>query len=162
MFVGAKAAGEPLFRYDFDRSKVDSLPKAHLQLHAHRDALAYVMAMSGKSTSKGKHRVHQVEGGGRSGFSKMSELHFPMGGDRFRPALEDVLDMLINELGVDCEQGWKLALRDGRRTWREVQARAVVRDSPELAARVLESLGYTVHPPADGHAVGNPARLLEP
>jgi hypothetical protein len=40
----------------------------------------------------------------------MSDLHFPVGGSRFRPSLEDVLDMLVRELGVDHEPGWRDAL----------------------------------------------------
>jgi hypothetical protein len=40
----------------------------------------------------------------------MRELHFPVGGPRFRPCLEDVLEMLVVELGVDCSADAREAL----------------------------------------------------
>jgi hypothetical protein len=74
----------------------------------------------------------------------MSDLHFPVGGSRFRPSLEDVLDMLVRELGVDHEPGWRDALATGRERWRRMQIRAVVRDAPGEAIAVLEKLGYEI------------------
>ena len=147
VFQGAVAAGEPLFRFEYVREPDDGVPAAHLQLHAHRDALTYVMTKCGTSTTRAKRRVS-------SGVApRISELHFPMGGHRFRPCLEDVLEMLISELGVDHPRSARDALREGRMVWRRFQARSVVRDSPEEAIEVLRALGYAVtlndaaHPP---------------
>ena len=156
VYVGAKAAGEPLYRYEYDRGITGGLPAAHLQVHAHRDGLTYVMARAGNQTKRGRARAAGNE------VPRMSELHFPLGGHRFRPALEDVLEMLVTELGVDHEEGRQRSLREGRRTWRLTQTQAVVRDSPRTAAASLRELGYTVTPPDGGDPVGNPDRLIQP
>ena len=91
----------------------------------------------------------------------ISQLHFLVGGDRFRTALEVVLEMLIREFGVDHEPDWQAQLHAGRRTWRTIQSCAVVRDSPSISAEVLERLGYSVSPPETGHPDGNPQRLVD-
>ena len=75
--------------------------------------------------------------------TRVSDLHFPVGGSRFRPCLEDVLDMVVRELGVDHQSDWRNALAVGRERWRRMQAAAVVRDASE-AIRVLEQLGYDI------------------
>jgi hypothetical protein len=74
----------------------------------------------------------------------MSDLHFPVGGSRFRPSLEDVLDMLVRELGVDHQPEWHDALSAARERWRRVQVAAVVRDAPGEAISALAKLGYEV------------------
>ncbi|CAM2813274.1 MULTISPECIES: hypothetical protein [Dermacoccus] len=77
----------------------------------------------------------------------MDELHFPLGGARFRPALEDVLQMLVEEFGVDAVDGWRKHLAQGRERWRRIQTRAVVRDAPDEAVATLRALGYLVTEP---------------
>ncbi|NMO88209.1 hypothetical protein [Actinomycetospora sp. TBRC 11914] len=74
----------------------------------------------------------------------MSELHLPLGGPRFRPCLEDVLEMLVNEFGVECTPEGLTALRDAREQWRGVQLATATRDAPEHAIRALAELGYSV------------------
>ncbi|WP_454050332.1 hypothetical protein [Cellulomonas sp. Marseille-Q8402] len=78
----------------------------------------------------------------------MSTLHFPLGGHRFRPAFEDVLEMLVREFGLDTRDGWEDAVRTGRERWRGTQLRAAVRDDPASAAAALGDLGYAVTAPA--------------
>jgi hypothetical protein len=78
---------------------------------------------------------------------QVSDLHFPLGGPRFRPCLEDVLQFLIEEFSIDHEDTAREAIEEGRRTWRRYQTGAAVRDCPQEAARVLEILGYKVEPP---------------
>src|SRR5690242_21769004 len=73
---------------------------------------------------------------------QVSDLHFPLGGHRFRPCLEDVLEMLLDELGVDCPRDVRRVLAEGRERWRLKQVAASATDSPETAARVLRELGY--------------------
>lgn len=148
--VFASRDAEPLLRYEYVRNALPDLPGAHLQVHAHRDALTYVMSMAGEATSRGKRRVEKL---GRGVAPRMNELHFPLGGPRFRPCLEDVLQVLITELGVDAPEGAISALEAGRVEWRTNQLAAAVRDSPETAAKVLrEELGYDVTPPSSGPA----------
>jgi hypothetical protein len=89
----------------------------------------------------------------------VSDLHFLVGGPRFRPCLEDVLTVIIDEFGVDQEPGALEALAAGRRTWRLGQLGAAVRDSPETAAQTLRNLGYTVTPPTTGAPPERTAKL---
>lgn len=160
VYAGAKAAGEPLFRYEYTRATAGDVPGAHVQIHGHRDALAFVMTRAGSGSPRGQQLAGRVAQG--TAVPRMSDLHFPLGGTRFRPCLEDVLDMLVRELGVDHAQAWRDALADGRERWRRMQVAAVVRDAPEEAAVALAALGYQIHL-ANGRTApsGNRARLRE-
>lgn len=89
----------------------------------------------------------------------MHELHFPLGGHRFRPCLEDVLQMLVEEFGIDTADGALDALAAGREKWRRHQTGAVVRDAPEEAVRVLRELGYMVETPSGGPVFPNVREL---
>ncbi len=77
----------------------------------------------------------------------MESLHLPVGGDRFRPCLEDVIEFLVVECRFDSTAGWRAAVQAGRERWRRTQTRTVVRDSPGEAAAALRALGYTVAVP---------------
>jgi hypothetical protein len=79
----------------------------------------------------------------------LQDLHFPVGGPRFRPALEDILEMLIEEFGVKPVQSVaaaRKALADSREDWRRKQVATVVRDAPSHAAQALRDLDYTAQP----------------
>lgn len=160
VYAGAKAAGEPLFRYEYLRAATGDVPGAHVQIHGHRDALTFVMTRAGVGSPRGQRLAGRVAQG--AAVPQMSDLHFPVGGSRFRPSLEDVLDMLVRELGVDHEKGWREALAAGRERWRRMQIRAVVRDAPGEAVAALEHLGYEVRLP-DGLSApqDNFSRLVE-
>lgn len=73
-----------------------------------------------------------------------SQLHLPLGGPRFRPALEDVLEMLVVEFAIDRSAEWRSSLREGRSLWRDTQLRAAVADNPEAAVEALTELGFSV------------------
>lgn len=79
----------------------------------------------------------------------MREIHFPVGGHRFRPSLEDVLEMLSDEFGVDSPGDFRNKLRKGRTEWRQIQTKAVVRDDPDSAVEVLNTLGYDIQMRSD-------------
>lgn len=135
---------EPLFRYEYDRGKVSTLPAAHIQFHGTHDELEKAMAECGESTERAKRRKR-----GRKRVA-LTDLRFPVGGSRFRPTLEDVLEMLIEEFGVKpvgSVRAARKALADAREEWRRTQIATVVRDAPSKAAATLEELGYTVTPP---------------
>lgn len=99
VFAGDVATGEPLFRYEYVRKPGRDHPGAHIQVHAHRDAIAHVMGNVGRSTTRARRRAHEDDP------PRMSDLHFPVGGPRFRPCLEDVLEMLVCELGGRLHAG---------------------------------------------------------
>lgn len=143
--VLAHAGEEPLFRYDYDARSVAALPAAHLNVHAHRDETVFAMTGAGRRF-RGKHRQRLVDGGD---VPRLAKLHFPLGGHRFRPCLEDVLEAVIREFGIDTVDGWDEVIRAGRRRWREEQLRSAVRDDPQTAAEVLMRLGYGVIPPPE-------------
>jgi len=119
----------PLLRVDYVRG-ANKAPCAHLQVHAHRGALTHLLSQAGHA------KAHD-----------MSALHLPLGGARFRPCLEDVLQFLVDECQVESVPGWRDAVLAGRARWRRRQARTVTRDFLEEAADVLRSEGYRVEPP---------------
>lgn len=128
----------PLFRFEYDRKYHDSgaLPAAHTQVHAHRDEVLYLMRLA----SQGRPRSAARQGG----IPRLSELHMPVGGDRFRPCLEDILEFVITEFGAEKQQNWRDSIRRGRVEWRQTQLQAAVRDQPAAAADVLRVLGWHV------------------
>lgn len=142
MAVAAEGTDEPLFRYDYDAASDDRVPAAHLNVHGHRDELVFAMMAAGHRL-RGRARASAVR---RGHVPRVSTLHFPLGGDRFRPSFEDVLEMLVREFGLDARPGWRAAICSGRARWRAVQLRAAVRDDPGAAAEALAGLGYAVVP----------------
>ena len=119
----------PIFRFEYERA-ARSKPAAHVQIHAHRGALSHLLSQARHLTP------HSME-----------SLHLPVGGDRFRPCLEDVIEFLVVECRFDSTAGWRAAVQAGREQWRRTQTRTVVRDSPGEAAAALRALGYTVEAP---------------
>lgn len=135
---------EPLFRYEFDRDNMGKVPSAHIQFHGQHPELEAAMRECGDSTERAKARKR----GRRAVY--LHDLHFPVGGPRFRPVLEDVLEMLIEEFGVKpvgSVRAARKALEDGRENWRRKQVATVVRDAPSQAAEALTDLGYEVIAP---------------
>lgn len=135
VFAGEKPDREPLLRYEYVRDPQGTIPAAHIHVHAHRDAFTAAMVRSGKATTRGAERASST------GVPSIKEIHFPVGGHRFRPSLEDVLEILIDEFGIDSPVDFRQKLRAGRRDWRRIQTKAVVRDDPESAIEVLTALG---------------------
>lgn len=153
------ASAEPLFRYEYLRSPQGHQASAHVHVHGHRDATSYLMALCGEGSHRSKKRRRAAEDNAR--VPQLSDLHLPLGGPRFRPCLEDVLEMLIDEFGVDVQRDAREALAAGRERWRIDQLAACVRDSPETATDVLRQLGYEVEPPSDGHRENRDGKLRQ-
>jgi hypothetical protein len=141
--VRVEATAEPLFRYDYDAGSDGNVPAAHLNVHGHRDELVFAMMAAGHRL-RGKARTSAVR---RGRVPRVSTPHFPLGGHRFRPAFEDVLEMLVREFGLDARDGWQDAIRAGRERWRGTQLRAAIRDDPASAAVALGDLGYRISAP---------------
>jgi hypothetical protein len=140
--LGEGTRAQPLFRYEYERNSPPELPAAHLHVHAHRDETTWMMTLG----ARGRPKQRTAKGS----MPVLSQLHFPLGGHRFRPCVEDVLEMVINEFGVEAKGNWRNTLRAGREDWRRKQLSTVVRDSQRSAADTLRQAGWTVTPPADG------------
>lgn len=119
----------PLLRIHYRRYQ-QSEPAAHIHVHGHRGALSHLLSQTGHESPH-----------------EMASLHVPVGGARFRPCLEDFIQFLVCECLLDAEAGWRAHVDAGRERWRLRQAAVVARDAPEVAARVLRGLGYTVEAP---------------
>ncbi len=122
------ATNRPVLRYEYIRDSNKS-PHAHWQVHGQSTEL-------GRLLSRRKRKADSLE-----------KIHLPVGGPRFRPGLEDVLQMLVVDVGVDARPGWQRVIDESRVGWRERQTRVVVRDHPSAAAEELRRLGYTVDEP---------------
>lgn len=120
----------PLFRIEYDREATGGKPPAHVHIHADSAELGWLIGSSGEPL-----RRH-------------SEIHFPVGGRRFRPTIEDLLLFLDHEkLFTDWPMAeWRTAVAESRERFEEAQARATVRRHPAVAAEQLRKLGFDVTP----------------
>jgi hypothetical protein len=124
--------GAPLWHYDYVRDmKKAGSAIAHLNVYAHRNEIVGAMALSGKTHKR----------------LNLQTLHFPFGGPRFRPTIEDVFEMLITEFGIDKAHGAIAKLRASRAKYFERQLESAVFDSPDVAAGALRELGYGIESP---------------
>ncbi|WEV69420.1 hypothetical protein OZX73_00530 [Bifidobacterium sp. ESL0775] len=131
----------PIFHYDYLRDPSGDIPSAHINVHASNDDAVRVMLACGiKNRGRERRRKFLKEGF----FPTFSSLHFPVGGSKFRPCLEDVLQMLVYEFGIATQPGWQSAIDEGRASYRELQLRAMIRDNPQIAASQLEKMGLTI------------------
>lgn len=138
---------DPLLRFEYVRDWKEP-PGAHIQVHAHRDEMAYLLRLADRGRPKEGHRRRKLP--------KLSEMHIPVGGHRMRPSLEDILLFLKREFAIDTAPTWRTTIDEHLRGWRDLQVKAATRDSPEAAAEVLRLLGYTVAPPKLGQQRSNP------
>jgi hypothetical protein len=127
----------PLLRLEYGRN-LHTAPAAHWLVHAERGAFSHLLAHAGTPAPH-----------------DLSSLHLPVGGGRARPCLEDFLQFLVQECGVDSAPGWRAAILAGRELWRRRQIAAMVRDAPSQAERVLTELGYAVTAPSGGQKADN-------
>jgi hypothetical protein len=125
----------PLVRLEY-QADMHTAPIAHWQIHAERGAFSHLLA-----------RAHAVRPSVVPKPHNLSSLHLPVGGERFRPCLEDFLQFLVQECGVDALDDWEDAVRAGREQWRRRQARTVARDAQAEVAEALREAGWTVTPP---------------
>ncbi len=128
-------SGAPLVRLEFDFQGTTP-PVAHWHVHAESGAFSHMLS-----------KAHSVDPDRVSKPHDLSALHFPVGGERFRPCLEDLLEFMIAECGIDANVGWQRALAAGRENWRRMQVRAMTRDAQQEVADVLRKQGWTVTPP---------------
>ncbi len=122
---GAESAKHGLFHYDYERDKADGYPDAHLQVDASSELFA--------TLNDPKCDV------GRS----LPQLHFPVGGKRFRPCLEDVIEFLIVERLVAARDGYEKVIEAGREGFRKNQLMAAMRRDPATVEAFVERYGVS-------------------
>jgi hypothetical protein len=125
---------DPLVRLEYDRA-VTRAPVAHWHVHAERGAFTQMLATSAAT------------GRGRREPSRISSVHYPVGGPRFRPSLEDFLLFLVEECGFDARPGWRTVVTEARARWQSMQARLLAHDHPLEVAAGLRDVGWQVRPP---------------
>lgn len=113
-----------------DRVERQRRPAAHVRIHGSSTQLGYAQALAGAS------------------YRSLERIHFPVGGRRFRPSLEDFIEFLEEEgLVPSVHADWKRHLSESRGDYLQRQLRAAVRRDAVNAADQLRSMGYAVNPP---------------
>ncbi len=126
--------GEPIVTYDYTRDPPNEYPAAHFHLHGESDVIRGMLQRCER------------------GSDKPSDLHFPVGGRRFRPSLEDLIEFCVLERLVTPRGGWQEALDQSRERYRERQLQAAVRRYQTQAAEVLEREGWKVSKPVESNS----------
>ncbi len=67
-----------------------------------------------------------------------------MGGKRFRPALEDLIEFMVTEEMVEPRPDWHDTLDVHRAKWEAIQLKAAVRRNQHDAADALKESGWRV------------------
>lgn len=117
-----------LLHYDYERDK-RGYPDAHVQVNAGSAAWDELLMASGK------------------GRGSLGKLHLPVGGRRYRPSVEDVIEMLIDEGVVQSKVGARGRLAASREAFQRQQLRAAIRRDPLAAVLELREAGYTIVEP---------------
>ena len=119
----------PVFRIEYNRDAYNK-PAAHVHLHAESMEFGWIYGTAGLP------------------LPRLFEIHFPVGGRRFRPTVEELLKFLDREeLFVDWLPGWNQLVEQSLEQWEWNQARATVRQHTEAAVGQLRDMGYEVTPP---------------
>lgn len=116
------------FRYEFRRDGSAPYPDPHLHIEGASEALRLLNEKTGQKKGLG-------------------QLHFPLGGKRYRPSLEDFLEFMICEGFVAGKEGWQDAMEIYRSDFYNYQLAAATKDDPATAIQALEELGYKVKRP---------------
>lgn len=114
---------EMLVHWDYEREPPHDYPAAHVQVNGACEVLELL-----------------ADGVSRFGLTPtrdLRNLHFPVGGRRFRPTLEEVVEFLIVEQLAHPREGWQDVIAEHREQWEERQLRAAVRRHPEIAIAQL-------------------------
>jgi len=122
---------KPIVRVEYDRHPIKrERASAHVHLHANSPELAWAYGSCGQTAPN------------------LHDLHFPVGGRRFRPSIEEFLLFLHREnIFTNYKACWKQEVLKSLEVWEERQARATARQFPEEVKKELERLGYTITNP---------------
>jgi hypothetical protein len=124
-----REGASPIMTYDYTREPPNEYPEAHFHLHGESDALRSMLRRCDRKSDK------------------PTDLHFPVGGRRFRPCIEDLIEFCILERLVTPREGWQAALGESRGRYHARQLRAAVRRDPVQSAEVLRREGWMVNEP---------------
>jgi hypothetical protein len=117
-----------VFHYDFHREPKNDYPGAHFQVAGSSDSLQELCERHGLTRT-------------------LERFHFPVGGKRYRPTVEDVVEFLVVEGIARPHDGWTDVVQRHREDWERIQLRAVIRRDTETAVDELRQMGYGVSPP---------------
>ncbi len=115
---------------DYIREPANKYPGCHLHVHGGRDDLDHIYLGEARDSRK------------------LRDLHLPVGGKRFRPTLEDLVEFVVTEEMAKPHDGWDVVVAEHRRRWQEIQLKAAVRRQQDVAAEALQAAGWTLTPPA--------------
>jgi hypothetical protein len=113
---------EMLMHYDYERDPPNDYPAAHFQINGRSVGFDRLLDRVGLPARE------------------LRDFHFPVGGRRFRPTLEEVIEFLVIEGLVEALPGWTDAIAYHRERWEDRQLRAAVRRNPDVAAAELREL----------------------
>jgi hypothetical protein len=126
--TGVNAEHE-IFRVDYEREK-QKYPASHIQVIGSNDALRSLFQAMGIPKQR------------------LEDLHFPCGGKRYRPIIEDVVEFVITEglVGKSAEDSQAILklLANRRADFQRVQLAAAIRGDIETTIGALDELGYDV------------------
>lgn len=126
LFLDEQSDSPSLFRYEYVRDYNLDYPNPHL----------HVEAEVSEAWRELNRRTNQKKG--------LGQLHFPLGGKRYRPSVEDFLEFLIYEGYVRAVAGWEDAIEVYRSEFHKRQLSAAVKANPESAIQTLRDLGYKI------------------
>ena len=113
-----------LVHWDYDREPKNEYPGAHVQVNGECEYFDIL--------------TNQARNAGRiSPKRPLRDFHFPVGGRRFRPTLEDVVEFLAVEGLAEMRNDWETVVKEHRDRWEERQLRAAIRRFPEIARQQL-------------------------
>lgn len=128
----------PALRIEFDRGRgfepehdsvgIHSRNAAHVQIHGASSELDYIQRRLGQTRIRG-----------------LESFHFPVGGRRFRPSLEDFIEFIESErLVLKLNKDARDVINKNRKEWLDIQLKAAVANEPEIAVEKLREMGYRV------------------
>jgi hypothetical protein len=117
--------------YDYVRDPPNKYPEAHLHIDGEARGLQQLLNLSDRAKNR------------------PADLHLPVGGRRYRPSLEDLVEFCILEEMVTPRPDWRTALDASRDRFHTQQLRAAVRRKPDEAISVLREIGWTATTPND-------------
>ncbi|BAU97433.1 hypothetical protein N24_3171 [Corynebacterium suranareeae] len=120
----------PIVRFEYERHARNK-PVQHFQFHSESLPLAILLARAGR---------YDIA-------AQQQDVHFPMGGHRYRVCLEDIVELVIREFRAEANPNWETRVQEGRRVFRERQTDTIIRKNLVRSVEMLKELGFKIEPP---------------